>query len=195
MRLGSWAVLLAATLAAVSPAQARERASHPNVRPFVDGGLSLPFQFGQLSSGSGIGAGFEAEQSSRLSAVFRVELHELTGEDASPYVYAGSYPLRQSATSWSLGVRYYPFGQGPFHPYGETSLGVRMMDGNETPVPDGSASRAVSTLNGVAATMRLGFTTARRGRPGLFVDAGAEIILHNPQDFGIAPIRAGVLFP
>ena len=73
------------------------------------------------------------------------------------------------------------------------------MIGDESPkyyaMPQGSSGQRVMDPDGLAATGRLGFSTASHGGPGFFIDGAYEFSVEHPDSYGIVPIRFGVIFP
>jgi len=168
----------------------------PNIRPFFDVGYSRPVRYGNLDHGFGLGFGFGVEQSSRWSTLFRFEWDALLeSERPGDYFDYGPSSVGVSAISWSLGAQLHLRTRGAVRPYTEALLGVRLNTEGGGGVVVSSASGGGPEGNGVSASLRLGLTTAKPGGAGLFLDSGMDIMVRNPDRFGIVPIRLGIVFP
>ena len=195
-----FAVALALSVASPAGASRPERLV-PNVRPFFDVGYSIPILYGDLDHGFGFGFGFEAEQSPRVSVLLRFEWNRLEGPRVyEPYYgYDRSYAMRVHAADYSVGARVHLRMRGPVRPYTEASLGVRFSGpergGYYADALSGAGDSRVPDEEGVAAMLRLGLSTAPPGGAGLFLDAGLDFLVRNPDHYGIVPIRLGIQFP
>jgi opacity protein-like surface antigen len=173
-----------------------------NVRPYFSAGPSYSTGFADVESGFGVAFGFEAEQSPRFSALFRVEWNRMrTRPYLEPFNY---YPHRDdlTAATWSLGARAYLGTRGRFRPYVDGGVGVRLVDDSPggggsgvfplTPAP---AVSEVASRDGLAVNLRLGISSAPPGRPGFFLDSGVDLVIDNLDRYGLVPVRLGVVFP
>ena len=189
------AALLGASLLP-RPASASENFP-TNVRPYFSVGPSFPAEFDWLSRGFGMGFGFEAEQSRRLSALFRVELSFLRGEPQPTAPYDPVTTRDLTSVDWSLGARAYLGTHGPIRSYVDGAVGVRLVSGEDLgvfPAPGGTpASRAKP--EGMAVTLRLGLSSASPRRAGFTLDTGLEFLAENPGRYGLATLRLGIVFP
>ncbi len=59
----------------------------------------------------------------------------------------------------------------------------------------GGGGQDVVDPDGLAATARLGFTTASHGGSGFFLDGAYELSVEHPDQYVPVPIRFGVIFP
>lgn len=181
-----------------------------NVRPFFSAGPSIPVDFGGASRGFGVGFGFEAEQSPRVSVLFRVEWHLMRGMADPPRYPFDSYSTSDELTTanWSLGARAYLGTHGPVRSFVDGGLGVRLVadgrpgsDGGIVPLSPaglGSASGPIGASaerEGLTIILRFGLSSVAPGRPGFFLDSGVDLLLDNPDRYGLVPVRLGVAFP
>jgi hypothetical protein len=185
-------VLLATAMPAVAQSQ-----KPANVRPFFGVGYSVPIEFQDFDRGFGMGLGFEIEQSAFLSGIFRIDWNEVFASTTPGNPYA--YPSRRSRSgfTWSAGLRLYA--PRASHLYSEATLGARMI-GDESPTyyampAAGSGAQDTVDPNGLAATVRIGLSTASRGGSGFFLDGAYEFSIEHPDAYGMVPIRFGVIFP
>jgi len=167
-----------------------------NVRPFFGVGYTHPVEFQQFDRGFGMGFGFEIEQSEHVSGIFRFDWDEVRMP-----VTGGAYfypDLGRRAFTWSAGARLNMSRGWVLHPYTEALLGARMISDNgrlNVYPMDVSSREETADPNGIAATVRVGFSTASRGGSGFFLDGGYEFSVEHPDLYGLAPIRFGVVFP
>jgi hypothetical protein len=179
-------VLLISLLPApASPWQPRQGPS-PNVRPFFAAGHSQPLWFADLDRGYGLGAGFEIEHASRVSAVLRIEWNRLHGARDPEQRVSDAYhfpppPRWVSTLDWAVGLRGY-WSERALRPYAEACLGVRVAEGR-------------IAAEGLGFTIRMGLSAARPGGAGMFLDSGLNLGAHEPTRYGIVPTRLGIVFP
>ena len=198
LALAAFALLLGASFS-VSRSNAAE-VFGTNVRPYFSAGPSYSAGFDEVSAGFGVAFGFEAEQSSRFSALFRVEWNRMR---VRPYVtqfyYPTPYEENFTAATWSLGARAYLNTQSRFRTYVDGGLGVRLVDDNQGGIIIPAAApifpRGTIERDGLAMNLRFGISSAPPGRPGFFLDSGMDMVIANPDDYALIPVRLGVVFP
>ena len=185
---------LLVALLMVCPAAAAAESS--NLRPFFAVGYAQPVGFGTLDNGFGLGFGLEAETSARATALFRMDWSWLSGEEIhEPYFY-DSRSQRRNLINWGIGPRVY-LSQGGIRSYSELLLGARFVGDPSSAggFGDSSGGQISDQDSGLAATVRLGLSTARRGGAGFFLDVGYEFPFENPDRGAVVPVHLGVLFP
>jgi len=173
-----------------------------NVRPFFAFGYTRLEDFGDLDHGFGVSAGFEVEGSPHLSYLFRAEWNRLQGEvtytSTDPaYPYSNTYPVEETAYTWTAGARVHLRAQGRVRAYTECDLGLRLYRGHEEVYTNANVgvSATEEALEGFTVALRFGLTTARPGRGGLFLDGGVETMGAHMDRQAMVPIRLGVTFP
>lgn len=174
-------------LPALSWASATRSGPPANVRPSFGAGYTSPGGMPELEEGSGIGLALEIEQSRAASLVFRLEMDWIKTRSA------GIQPLfgppnstnadEYSYFTWAAGARCYLRSGATVRPYGELDAGVRVGGGND---PE---------EEGIVVVPRIGIAVAASGGPGLFLEAGCNFTIRDPERYLLVPIRFGIVFP
>ena len=199
-RTGAVAAALLALAAGVPPASAAE-AFGTNIRPFFAVGPSYPIRAEGVRPGFGMTFGFEAEQWTHASVLFRLEWNRMGREViAYPWFIPPPYVANDEVNvfNWSLGARAHLRPNRTLRPYGELCLGIRVDDSGTDAVivPFREAAPGPGELGeGVAITLRLGLAGPGGGRAGFFMDSGIDVLAEHRDRFALAPIRLGVVFP
>lgn len=192
------AVLCACLLA---PPAAASETFPANIRPFFSVGPSFPVDFESVGNGFGSGFGFEAEQSSRVSVLFRVEWYRMRGEVPPPEPFYTPPAWTLTTINWSLGARAYLGTHGPIRSYVDGGVGVRLVrDDHSIILAAGAAAGPSAVSEGLAVILRFGLSSAGARRPdfflpGFFLDSGVDLMAENPARYGLVSVRLGVIFP
>lgn len=180
------------TLAALRAERAgASEPSPPNVRPMFLAGAARPLEFEGLDHGFSFGLGFEIEQSALLSFVAHAEFSKLSG-----LVPDYPYPASQEGgfTTWTVGLRVHPL-DTRLHPYSDLRVGVRMERDPNVTFDERLPFRRNVRYEGPVGAIHLGVCSASTGGAGLFVEAGLQVVLRNPERFALVPLTFGVVFP
>jgi len=190
---------IAALAACIALALATSPARADNLRFSLFSGAVIAHNFGALDDGAMMGVGFENETGPIVSLIGEFEYFRLGG--VHPYYTGyGSYDdhVHAGAVTLGLGLRLHAFPNSRVRPYTELMLGAR-VGGEEQysmvmmPLSAGSGTPDPESIrDGTSATLRVGVTAARFGRSGLFLDGGVNLLVKNPADYALAPIRIGL---